>query len=193
MTPGAGQPSGRPPDGRDTQPAAASIEEHLRRRRNGGPPGEEPPGGKRPRIGDGQLQWNTWGWFGGQVGSTLWLLVLGIVAAAQGDTLGLVPIALCLLANLIGTMLWWARDRLAPFAALELLLGTITVLSAAAVATILEGGLLNSSPDLPPGRWVYLYLLVFPALMVQLWVIDHAGRGRRGGDDGEDHRDDTRT
>ncbi|MBM3148226.1 MAG: hypothetical protein FJ000_10095, partial [Actinobacteria bacterium] len=46
---------------------------------------------------------------------------------------------------------------------------------------------------LPPGRWVYLYLLVFPALMVQLWVIDHAGRGRRGGDDGEDHRDDTRT
>lgn len=181
------QPSGPPPEDRDAEPPATSIEEHLRRRRNGGPPDEEPPG-KLPRVGGGQLQWNTWGWFGGQVGSSAWLLVLGIVAAAQGDALGAVPIALCLLANLIGTLLWWARDRLAPFAALEMLLGTITVLSAAGVAAILEGGLLGSGPNLPPGRWVYLYLLIFPALMVQLWVIDHAARGRRG-DGGQDTDD----
>ncbi len=158
-----------------------------------GKPGSERPPGKQPRLGDGQMQWNTWGWFGGQLGSTVWLLVLGLVALAQGDVLGVVPIALCVLANIVGTLLWWARDRLAPFAALEVLLGTITLLSAVGVATILEGGLLGSSPDLPPGRWIYLYLLVFPALMVQLWVIDHAARGRRGGDDGEDDRGDTRT
>jgi len=134
------------------------------------------PEGKQPRLGGGQLQWNTWGWFGGQAGSSVWLLALGIVAVAQGDALGWLPIGLCILANLIGTLLWWVRDRLAPFPAAELLLGTITVLSAAGVVAILEGGLVGVAPDQPPGRWVYLYLLVFPALMIQLWVVDHARR-----------------
>jgi len=145
------------------------------------------PGGKPPRIGSGQLQWNTWGWFGGQVGSSIWLLVLGIIAVVQGDALGWVPIGLCLLANLVGTLLWWWRDRLAPFPAVEILLGTITLLSAGGVVTILEAGLLGVGPDVPPGRWVYLYLLIFPALMVQLWVVDHA---RREPEDDEDEEDD---
>ena len=158
---------------------------------NGGrrPPSGGSPEGKQPRLGKGQLQWNTWGWFGGQTGSSVWLLALGIVAVAQGDALGWLPIGLCVLANLIGTLLWWVRDRLAPFPAAELLLGTITVLSAAGVVAILEGGLVGVAPDQPPGRWVYLYLLVFPALMIQLWVVDHARR-TPGEDEGEDIDDD---
>lgn len=152
---------------------------HLRAAPDGrsGPPDAGPPAGKQPRVGAGQLQWNTWGWFGGQIGSSVWLLALGIVALAQGGTLGLVPVGLFAVAGLVGALLWWRRDLLAPFPALEILLGTITVLSAAGVATILEGGLLGSGPGVPPGRWIYLYLLIFPALMAQLWVADRARRG----------------
>jgi len=57
----------------------------------------------------------------------------------------------------------------------------------AGMATILEAGLLGVGPEQPPGRWVYLYLLIFPALMVQLWVVDHA---RREPEDDEDEEDD---
>ncbi len=181
----------------EERPEAEPPSQHAGPRRNGHPRGGTPPTGspsppgssspprKRPRRGSGQLQWNTWGWFGGQVGSSIWLLALGIVAAANGDALGAAPIALCLLANLVGTLLWVARDRVAPLAALQILLATLTVLSAAGVAIILEGQLLGTAPELPPGRWVYLYLLIFPALMLQLWAVDQAGRGRpRGGQGG---------
>jgi len=33
---------------------------------------------KTPKAGSGKFQWNTGGWFGSQIGSTLWLLLLGV-------------------------------------------------------------------------------------------------------------------
>jgi hypothetical protein len=161
---------------------------HLRdaSRDDGGGNGEGP--GKRPRPGRGRLQWNTWGWFGGQIGSTIWLLVIGVIALTQGALLGLVPVACCLVANVAGTLLWWRRDRLPPYAALQGLLAVITAVSAVTVATAVEGGLLGADPTTPPGRWVYLYVLIFPALMIQLWAVDRGGRGGDGsrGDSGPD-------
>jgi hypothetical protein len=154
---------------------------HLRdASRIGGPPGtgSGEPEGKSPRPGRGALQWSTWAWYGGQVGSTVWLLVLGVIALAQDDLLGLVPVLCCLAANAAGTLLWLRRHRLAPFPAMELLLAIVAMASAASAATIVEGGLLGADPSTPPGRWVYLYVLIFPALMLQLWAVDRGGRKR---------------
>jgi len=72
---------------------------------------------KEPAIRDSDsapgmdARWNAGGWFGGQLGGTVWLLLLGILLLGI-DVIAALGVLLCFAgANAIGTWLWSRRRR----------------------------------------------------------------------------------
>ncbi|MDJ0789688.1 MAG: hypothetical protein QNK05_23070 [Myxococcota bacterium] len=130
------------------------------------------------RLGEstGRFRWNRAGWFGGQIGATAWLVLLGALLWMKGVSAGAVVLALGLVPNVLGVLLWQGRRALNPYPAVQLLVAVSGVSAAAALlflqsAELASGG---ASPDLR-------VLLVYPAIMAMLHVQErlarHAVRG----------------
>ena len=68
------------------------------------------------------FQWNTGGWFGAQLGGTLWILLLAVLLVSKDVWLALTVFAAFLLPNVVGTLLWRARGRIAAYPAIQILL-----------------------------------------------------------------------
>ncbi len=77
---------------------------------------------KQPMPGPGCYQWNMGGWFGGQLGGTAWMLVGAVVNVPHAPEVAGVWLVCFAVANAVGTWLWWRRDRLRPYPALQALL-----------------------------------------------------------------------
>ena len=75
------------------------------------------------RVGRGQFQWNRGGWFGSIAGATIWLMLLGCLLMAHGRMVGVAALVLGLLPNGIGLFLWQRRNTMAPYPALQVVLG----------------------------------------------------------------------
>ncbi len=135
------------------------------------------------KRGEGQLQWNVGGWFGGQVGGTCWLLALAVVVLAKGGVaVGLALLISFAAPNVVGLWLWRRRDRLAPFVAMQRLLAVMTVFSLAALATLhLSGAQGLAQPGESFSPWLYGLALIYPAVMFQLWMIDRSSRKGKDG------------
>ena len=129
----------------------------------------------------GAFAWKTGAWFGAQVGSTLWLVVLGIVLSLRDDSSpGTAIIALAVAANGIGLLLWEHRDAIRPYPAIQALIGVAAC--AALVAIVLIDGTsawgLGGS-EAANVRPPYAVLLVFPAMMGFCALQEHAARRAR--------------
>ncbi len=134
---------------------------------------------KTPIRGSGAFQWNVGGWFGGQVGSTLWLLILGVLLCFRGHVVaGLVALGCFAAANLFGTVLWTLRHRVAPFPAIECLLGVIFLFTIVAlVAMDVLGVMQEIDPRMASSAWgLYWVLAVFPGLMLMMYLMERANR-----------------
>jgi hypothetical protein len=135
---------------------------------------------------DGAFHWNAGAWFGAQLGSTLWLFILGAVLSARDrSTSGTAIIALAVAANGIGLILWEHRDRMRPYPAIEALVATVGC--AGFVAFILLDGTSTwglAAAQTGGSRPPYPVLLVFPAMMGLFALQEHAARRaqRRRGD-----------
>jgi hypothetical protein len=75
---------------------------------------------RRPMPGPGCYQWNRAAWFGGQIGTTAWLLVGSAVLAREAREVAVVWLACFLAANAVGSSLWSRRRRLRPFPAIQI-------------------------------------------------------------------------
>ncbi|AGA28467.1 hypothetical protein [Singulisphaera acidiphila] len=137
---------------------------------------------KEPLPGPGCFQWNRGGWFGGQLGSTVWMLVGGVVLVPYALDVACVWLACFAVANAIGAWLWRGRDRLPPYPALQALLATCGVSSLVALAAlhILRPGLRITRP---PGIWLadepqYLpwVLVLFLAVMTSCSLRERSAR-----------------
>jgi len=135
---------------------------------------------RRVREGDA-FRWNAVAWFGAQIGSTLWLVILGAALSFRDDTSpGTAIIALAVAVNGIGLILWEHRDRIRPYPAIETLIAVVGCAAFVAFA-LLDGtsawGLAGTaaSGERPP----YAVLLVFPALMVMFALQEHVARRAR--------------
>ncbi len=73
----------------------------------------------------GAFRWNAGGWFGGQLGTTAYVLLIGSIVLVDSPRDG-IPILLCgLIPNLFGLYLWHLRARLSPYTGIQaLMLGT---------------------------------------------------------------------
>ena len=87
-----------------------------------------------------QMQWNLGGWLGGQLGGSVWMLVAGLLSFSEDPIAAATVIVLFALANLIGTMLWRRRERLSPYAAIQMLLPVLGVFGLAAVFVLDRAG-----------------------------------------------------
>ena len=128
-------------------------------------------------AGRGHFQWNRGGWFGGQVGATLWLLLLGATLLAKGHGVGAVALLLGLAANGVGVALWRRRDRMEPYPAIQLMIGACGL---AALLAVLAVSLSDPSPEAQEMTPSLPLLLVYPALMALFHLQERAARKRAG-------------
>ncbi len=122
------------------------------------------------------FHWNIGGWFGGQLGASAWIAILGALYLAIDPLAGLAALGLFVAQNALGCWLWSRRIELAPYPAIQLLFG-ISLLAALAVLVLfdLRGHLGSLDPRLS-ARSMYLVLLVYPAVMLQFWWLERANR-----------------
>ena len=119
------------------------------------------------KRGSGVFQWNKKGWFGGQIGSTCWLLFS--VFRLDSWLASIILITCFLASNLVGTVLWMNRDRLDPYKAIQVLLAETFLFAAIAMISMdCIGVLKDLDPRINNPSSVYLLLLIFPALAVLL-------------------------
>jgi len=117
--------------------------------------------------GTGGFQWNTGGWFGGQIGSTLWLFIVAYETLPKSASAA-AWLAFCAAApNILGCLLWQKRDRLRPYPAIQCLiaaLGMFTLLALVVADHFLVLPILDSEGIASPHR-AYWLLCLFPVLM----------------------------
>ena len=67
-----------------------------------------------------QLNWQTGGWFGSQLGGTAWILVASLITFGHDILTGLILLLLFLIPNSIGTLLWHQR-KISCYASIQIL------------------------------------------------------------------------
>lgn len=117
-----------------------------------------------------RFQWSGGAWFGGQIGATVWLLLLGLMVVTRDPMAGGVAIGCATLANLIGVILWLNRERISAYTGIQAMMGITSVL---ALIAVIVCNMRVSSPRVPP--WV---LLIYPGLMLQFMLQEREARRR---------------
>ncbi len=132
------------------------------------------------KQGNRKFRWNTWGWFGSQIGSTAWLFIVAADTVPK-SALAATWLASCAAApNILGCILWMKRDRLAPYPAIQLLITGIGVFTLLAlliadhfsVLPIIDSRLMASP------RQAYWLLCIFPLLMAWFAYMEHTQANR---------------
>ncbi len=133
---------------------------------------------KTPKAGSGKFQWNTGGWFGSQIGSTLWLLLLGVTILNTNVIIGSILLFFFILPNMVGWLIWRERHGIDPYPAIQALLGMIGLSSLFAVIILdLSGYIAKLEPGMRDSpKQVYWYLLFFPVLMIAFHFLNSKKR-----------------
>ncbi|MHC5054802.1 MAG: hypothetical protein ACYTKD_08800 [Planctomycetota bacterium] len=136
------------------------------------------------------FRWNAGGWFGGQLGATLWIALLGVLLLFDAPRLGALIVAFALAPNVLGVVLWRMRDRIRVYPALQLLIAVAGAFALFAFVSLDVAGRISA---LRAGeeRSVYWVLLIYPGMMLMFHVKHRAARGRGSGG-GEDDKEDGR-
>ena len=131
-----------------------------------------------PIKGLGQFQWSTGGWFGAQIGMTAWLVILGIAQIYKGYVLAGTMLTVCgIIPNWIGYAIWTRRDRIQPYAALQMILGIVFAFTIMAI--ISHDQLLSPltiDDRFGTGRQTYKLLAIFPAMMLMFAFMERIGK-----------------
>jgi hypothetical protein len=80
--------------------------------------------------------WNAGGWFGAQLGSTLWTASLGLVVHGQDRAAAAAALAGFALANAAGLLVWRGRARRSAYSGVQLFLLALALIVAAVVAVV---------------------------------------------------------
>ena len=121
---------------------------------------------KVPLTGLGHFQWNWPGWFGSQAGCSAWMLFGGILLSLKSPWLGGYWVGMFVVLNAAGFWLYFRRDRILPYPAVQLLLLVcgVTSISAWTLLVVMR-------PDLLPLMQAtalkgYLCLMIIPGIML---------------------------
>lgn len=122
----------------------------------------------------GQLQWSRGSWFGSIIGSTCWMVAIGIQLVYYGHpALAIAPVISFAIINVIATLLWQRRHRFDCTVAYMIVIGLISV----AIPVTLVPITFYASPaaqmamQWPPGPFwhVGVYLLA-PVTLVIMYL-----------------------
>lgn len=120
------------------------------------------------RRGPGLLQWSAGAWFGVQLGSTLWMALGSALLFARPSLTGFAPLACFAAANTVGTLLWRARGRLAPYSAFQILLCVVGLSAGVALVFLTEG--------FEDATRYFRGLLLLPMSMIYLHYLERSAR-----------------
>ena len=114
------------------------------------------------------FSWNAGGWFGSQVGCTLWLLILGAVLLSKDSLAAWLCVGGFMVLNAWGLYLWRGREKLTAYVGMQRFLCATSLIIALVVAVVNGRGV--SEPP-APGALVSTYLpywaiAVAPGLML---------------------------
>ena len=90
------------------------------------------------------MHWNAGGWFGAQLGGSLWILIAGVLALRLDTQAGISAIVLFGAANGLGSFLWTRRDGLSAYAGIQLLLALVGTAGLAAVYVLERAGIFEA-------------------------------------------------
>jgi hypothetical protein len=68
-----------------------------------------------------KLEWKLAGWFGSQLGGTLWIFVAALLCAVRDLETGAMVFVTFLIPNIIGAILWIWPDRFSCYVAIQIL------------------------------------------------------------------------
>ncbi|MGI9407081.1 MAG: hypothetical protein ACR2O4_11985 [Hyphomicrobiaceae bacterium] len=120
------------------------------------------------------FQWNTGGWFGSQLGSTVWMFVCACLLLSRDLNVAAIAFALFLIPNIVGTALWAARRKINAYLAIQILLAVCWVCSLASVYLIERSGLWSTVSGIKidgvggtvsADSMKLLIIFMFPAMM----------------------------
>ncbi len=139
-----------------------------------------------PRVGPGQFQWSPGGWFGAQLGGTVWMLIAAVVLIPEGAEVAGIALLCFSVPNLVGLLLYRQRHRIAPYPALQGLIFVIGIVTAIIVVYLNQSGFVQKvDPRLGYGRWGFFLLpLLFSGLMAWFHWKERSGVRRRQGGQG---------
>ena len=129
-----------------------------------------------------EFSWNAGGWFGSQLGCTLWLLILGSILLSKDSLAALACLGGFIGLNAWGLYLWRRREQLSAYAGLQRFLAAAAVIIAVVVLAVNGRGL--SEPP-APGALVSTYLPYWvialpPALMLLFFLRELKVKQRQG-------------
>ncbi|WP_406694307.1 hypothetical protein V5E97_24855 [Singulisphaera sp. Ch08] len=91
---------------------------------------------KKALPGPGHFQWHTGAWFGVQLCLTGWMLVGAVAFVRRAPEVAGIWLVCLAVANAIGSWIWWRRDRVRPYPALQALLLTCLVIGMPALVAL---------------------------------------------------------
>ncbi|HXH02231.1 MAG TPA: hypothetical protein VNN09_02815 [Candidatus Competibacteraceae bacterium] len=126
------------------------------------------------RLGPGRFQWNTAGWFGSQLGSTVWLLGAALTMLPEHTEAGIVAFFCFFIPNIFGLMLYLRRNRIAPYAAFQWSILMTGIVSTLFVVYLNHSSLVGEiDPRLDYRQWgFYLLPILFGGLMVLFYFME---------------------
>jgi len=138
------------------------------------------PENERPRS---SFAWNAGGWFGSQLGCTLWLLILGLVLLRKDAVAAWVCVAGFVVLNVWGLYLWRSRVRRSAYSGVQRFLVVASVMIAVVVLVVNARG--ASEPpaggSLASTYLPYWAMAVAPTLMLIFLLRERFVARDRGG------------
>ncbi len=117
--------------------------------------------------------WNAGGWFGSQVGGSVWMLFCGLSLLFSDAISGLVCLGSFAVINAIGCYFWQHREKLDPYVGFQRLFFTLAVVCTLISVVLYRRGFLSSRES--------ILLIVIPAalmafLALQNWAVQRNHR-----------------
>ena len=117
--------------------------------------------------------WNAGGWFGSQIGGTVWMLFGGLSLLFSDLFSGLVCLGGFAVVNVMGCYLWQRREKMDPYVGIQQLLFTLAVVCPSISVVLYCRGILTSRESI-------LLIMIAPALTTFLAFQNWAVKQSRG-------------
>lgn len=119
-----------------------------------------------------QLNWNTSGWFGSQLGGTVWILVAAAIALGHDVWTGLILLVIFLVPNMAGYLLW-QQKKFSCHASIQILFSLSGIFGLLAIYILDRNDLwleIQKGGSISVGLAYLLLILIVLILMVTFYI-----------------------
>ena len=123
----------------------------------------------KDKIVDTKMRWSTCGWFGAQIGSTIWLgMAAASVFGTEYHSSFLILLMCFLVPNVVGIGLWLRRNRTSIYARVQSLITCIGICGIVGLFRLKTAAIRNWYITVVISNWV---LLIFVATCVGFLIL----------------------